>query len=175
MAHRSSKINWVRLSAAPQWADGTNGDFDTIDLSSYVDPLHSKAFKVVTASIQIMPSDSFGLAQDTGTNNMSIGMQIVTGTQSTMISPKVGKLVYHKFASYVNDPDSTVRQWQQYEFKVADLWPDGYFVVIDSLTCGVQSTADFTADDLRIVYTVTGYQVSVSSNQLASLLVAQTN
>ena len=174
MAHRSSKINWVRLSAAPQWADGTSGDFDTIDLSSYVDPLHSKAFKVVTASIQIMPSDSFGLAIDSGTNDMSIAMQIVTGTQNTMISPRDGKLVYHKFATYVNDGE-THNRWQQYEFKVADLWPDGYFVVIDSLTCGVQATADFTADDLRIVYTVTGYQVKVSSNQLASLLVAQTN
>ena len=175
MAHRSSKINWVRLSAAPQWADGTNGDFDTIDLSSYVDPLHSKAFKVVTASIQIMPSDSFGLMMDTTTNAMSIGMQIVTGTQSTMISPKNGKVVYHKFASYSNDADGGPYVWQQYDFKVEDLWPDGYYVVIDSLTCGVQSTTDFSADDLRIVYSVTGYQVSVSSNQLASLLVAQTN
>ena len=175
MAHRASKTNWVRLSAAPQWADGTNGDFDTIDLSSYVDPLHSKAFKVVTASIQIMPSDSFGLMLDATTNEMSIGMQIVTGTQSAMISPKDGKVVYHKFASYVNDADSSKSRWQQYDFKVEDLWPDGYFVVIDSLTCGVQSTTDFTADDLRIIYTITGYQVSVSANQLASLLVAQTN
>ena len=175
MAHRSSKINWVRLSAAPQWATGTTGDFDNIDLSSYVDPLHSKAFKIMSANIQIMPADTFGLAIDSTTTAMSIGMQIVTGTQSTMISPKNGKVVYHKFASYSNDADGGPFVWQQYDFKVEDLWPDGYFVVIDSLTCGVQSTADFSADDLRIVYTVTGYQVSVSSNQLASLLVAQTN
>ena len=174
MVHKSGKINWVRLSAAPEWTSGTAGDFDKIDLSSYVDPLHSKAFKIVSANIQIMPTGSYGLSIDASTTGQSIAMQIVTGAQTSIVTPRDGKVVYHKFGSYINDLDGSPQTWQQYDFKVTDLWPDGYYVVVDQLTCGVQATASFSTA-CRVAYTITGYQVTVNANQLASLLVAQTN
>jgi len=129
----------------------------------------------MTAGVQIMNDDTtYGLMSDSGTNTMSVGMQIVTGTQTAMTSPADGKVVYHNFGLYSNDADGGPFEWQQYEWKVEDFWHDGYFAVVDTLTCAVQSTANFSASDLRIIFTVAGYQVGVTSNQLASLLVAQT-
>jgi len=169
--------NWVRLSGSPQWADGTTGIFSAIDLSAYVDPLRNKGFLVTTAKVQIMMDDTVnGLADDTATTSKSVAMQIATGTQTATtgnLRPSNGKVMYHNFASYMDDVDASRKVWQQYEWDVTDLWPGGFYCVVDTLTASAISTADFTST-LRMTYTLAGYQVSISSNQLASFLVAQT-
>jgi len=169
--------NWVRLSSSPQWTDGTTGIFSAIDLSAYVDPLRNKGFLVTTAKVQIMMDDTInGLMYDTNATSKSIAMQIATGTQTSStgnLRPSNGKVMYQNFANYVNDPDGGVQRWTQYEWDVTDLWPGGFYCVVDTLTASAISSADFTSD-LRMTYTIAGYQVSISSNQLASFLVAQT-
>ena len=169
--------NWVRLAGSPQWSDGTDGIFSSIDLSAYVDPLRNKGFLVTTAKIQIMMDTTVnGLMNDTASTSKTIAMQIATGTQTTTtgnLRPSNGKVLYHNFANYVNDADSSSQQWLQYEWDVTDLWPGGFYCVVDTLTASAISSADFTST-LRMTYTLAGYQISISSNQLASFLVAQT-
>lgn len=171
--------NWVRLAGSPQWqdGDGDTGVFSAIDLSAYVDPLRNKGFLVTTAKVQIMMDTAVnGLAIDGGLTSQSFGMQIATGTQTSStgnLRPSDGKVIYHNFASYINDVDASAKRWIQYEWNVTDLWPGGFYCVVDTLTASAIATADFGAD-LRMTYTLAGYQVSISSNQLASFLVAQT-
>ena len=171
--------NWVRLAGSPQWQDseGDPGIFSSIDLSAYVDPLRNKGFLVTTAKVQIMMDDDVhGLSIDSITTAQTIGMQIATGTQTTStgnLRPSNGKVIYHNFGSYINDVDASAKRWIQYEWNVTDLWPGGFYCVVDTLTASAVSSGDFTSD-LRMTYTLAGYQVSISSNQLASFLVAQT-
>ena len=175
MAHRSSKINWTRLSAAPQLPSGTDGVFTQIDLSAYVDPLHSKAFKIVEAKMIIMTdSVPYGAMNSSTVAAVysPIGMQIATGTQTAILRPSDGKVLYHNAAGYVNDADAA-KNYVFQEVKVSDLWPDGYLAVVDTLTAGVDNESTLGAN-FRVMFSITGYQVSVTSNQLASLLVAQT-
>jgi len=174
MAHRKSTENYIRLTSAVQWTDGTDGVFASVDLSAFVDPLHSLAFKIVRAGITIS-SDSapYGLMNSGQVIAPSIGMQIATGAQTTILKPSDGKIVYHKFGLYVNDADGAPYTWNWDTWHVDDLWPGGYVAVIDNLTASAQSEADFGAN-FRMCYTITGYQTKVSANQLASLLVAQT-
>jgi len=174
MAH-SSKTNWTRLSASPQIPTGTDGVFTQIDLSAYVDPLHSKAFKIVEAKMILM-SDAvpYGVLDSSSTagHYTPIGMQIATGTQVAILRPSDGKVLYHNAAGFVHDADATTNFVFQ-EVKVTDLWPDGYMAVVDTLTAGCDVDTTLGAN-FRLMFSVTGYQVSVTSNQLASLLVAQT-
>ena len=175
MAHRSSKINWTRLSSAPQLPLGTDGVFTQIDLSAYVDPLHSKAFKIVDAKMILMTDSVPYGAMNSGTvasTYSAIGMQIATGTQTTILRPSDGKVLYHNAAGFVHDVDAGTNYVFQ-EVKVTDLWPDGYMAVVDTLTAGVDNESTLGAN-FRVMFSITGYQVTVTSNQLASLLVAQT-
>ena len=174
MAH-SSKINWTRLSASPQLPNGTDGVFTQIDLSAYVDPLHSKAFKIVDATMILMTdSVPYGVMNSSTVANVysPIGMQIATGTQTAILRPSDGKVLYHNAAGFVYDVDAGTNFVFQ-EVKVTDLWPDGYLAVVDTLTAGVDNETTMGAN-FRVMFSITGYQVSVTSNQLASLLVAQT-
>jgi len=174
MAH-NSKINWTRLSASPQLPSGTDGVFNQIDLSAYVDPLHSKAFKIVDATMILMSDDvPYGVMASTtvASTYTPIGMQIATGTQTTILRPSDGKVLYHNAAGFYHDVDAGTNFVFQ-EVKVTDLWPDGYMAVVDTLTAGVDVESTLGAN-FRIMFSITGYQVSVTSNQLASLLVAQT-
>jgi len=100
-------------------------------------------------------------------------MQIATGAQTEILKPSDGKVLYHKFGLYVNDADGAPYQWQWDTWNVDDLWPGGYVAVVDNLTASADSEADFSGN-FRMCYSVTGYQTKVSANQLASLLVAQT-
>jgi len=169
--------NWVRLAGSPQWSDGTDGVFSAIDLSAYVDPLRNKGFLVTTAKVQIMMDTAVnGLIIDGGTTVKNFAMQIATGTQSSTtgnLRPSDGKVMYHNFASYINDADGGPYQLIEYEWNVEDLWPGGFYCVVDTLTASAVASVDFTST-LRMTYTIAGYQVSISSNQLASFLVAQT-
>jgi len=174
MVH-SSKINWTRLSASPQLPSGTDGVFTQIDLSAYVDPLHSKAFKIVEASMILMSDDvPYGVLDSStvATSYTPIGMQIATGTQVAILRPSDGKVLYHNAAGFFHDADAGTNYVFQ-EIKVTDLWPDGYLAVVDTLTAGCD-TASTLGANFRIMFSISGYQVSVTSNQLASLLVAQT-
>jgi len=172
MAH--SIKNYIRLAASPSYTDGTNGVFSSIDLSAFVDPLHSLAFHIVSANVEITQADApYGLLNSTVvTGNNAIGMQIATGAQTAMLRPNDGKVIFHKFALQIVDTDA-VTSWTEESWHVKTLWPEGYIAVVDNLTAMVQATGDFTAA-MRMTYTVTGYQKKVSANQLASLLVAQT-
>jgi len=171
--------NWVRLAASPQWqdSDGTDGHFSSVDLSAYVDPLRNKGFLITSVKMQLMADSTVnGLIIDGGSPIKSFALQMATGTQTVStgnLRPSDGKVMYHNFGSYINDTDGGPYQLQEYEWKVTDLWPGGYYCVVDTLTASAISSANFGAD-LRMTYTIAGYQVSVSSNQLASFLVAQT-
>jgi len=175
MAH-SKTTNYIRLSSSPQVEVLTDGVFSSVDLSAFVDPLHSLAFHIVSADIQLTQADPpYGLINSSSTTSpsTSIGMQFATGAQTAMLRPNDGKVIYHKFAIYVNDTDATT-SWTEETFHVQTLWPDGYIAVVDNLTAMLQGTATLSSADFRMTYTITGYQKKVSANQLASLLVAQT-
>jgi len=169
-----STRNYIRLAASPQYSDGTDGVFASVDLSAFVDPLHSLAFHIVSANIELTQDAApYGLMNSTQTvANGAIGMQIATGAQTAMLRPNDGKVIFHKFALQIVDADA-VTSWTEESWHVKTLWPEGYIAVVDNLTAMIQSTFDFTAT-MRMTYTVTGYQKKVSANQLASLLVAQT-
>ena len=169
-----STRNYIRLSSSPQMSDGTDGVFSSVDLSAFVDPLHSLAFHIVSADIEItQDSAPYGLLNSTTTTaGTAIGMQIATGTQTAMLRPNDGKVVYHKFGLQIVDSDA-VTSWTEETWHVKTLWPEGYIAVVDNLTAMAQCTADLSAT-VRMTYTLTGYQRKVSANQLASLLVAQT-
>jgi len=174
MAHRKANENYSRLTSAVQWTDGTDGVFSSIDLSAYVDPLHSLAFKIVRAQITIMTDAApYGLMNSSSAGQPSIGMQIATGAQTEILKPSDGKVLYHKFGLYVNDADGAPYTWNWDTWDVDDLWPGGYVAVVDNLTASADSEADFSGN-FRMGYSITGYQTKVSANQLASLLVAQT-
>jgi len=167
--------NYIRLSASPQVSVLSTGVFTSVDLSAFVDPLHSLAFHIVSADIQLTQSTApYGLCNSTSvTSGNAIGMQFATGAQTAMLRPNDGKVIYHKFASYIVDTDA-VTSWTEETFNVKTLWPDGYIAVVDNLTAMLQGTANLSSGDFRMSYTITGYQKKVSANQLASLLVAQT-
>jgi hypothetical protein len=171
---KNSSRNYIRLSSSPQLTDGTNGVFSSVDLSAFVDPLHSLAFHIVSADIEITQDAApYGLLNSTSTTaGNAVGMQIATGAQTAMLRPNDGKVVFHKFGLYVLDVDA-VTSWTEETWHVKTLWPEGYVAVVDNLTAMAQATADFSAT-FRMSYTITGYQKKVSANQLASLLVAQT-
>jgi len=175
MAH--STKNYIRLASSPQISDATDGVYSSVDLSAFVDPLHSLAFHIVSADVQVTQSSApYGLLNSTTvTGGDAIGMQIATGAQVAMLRPNDGKVLFHKFALYVNETGTQgMASWTEDTFHVKTLWPEGYIAVVDNLTVMMQSTADFSSADYRMTYTVTGYQKKVSANQLASLLVAQT-
>ena len=171
--------NWVRLSGSPQvqTADGDAGVFTSVDLSAYVDPLRNKGFLVTSVKMQLMMDTTVnGLITSGGTSVKSFALQMATGTQTTStgnLRPSDGKVMYHNFGSYIHDTDGGPYKLQEYEWNVTDLWPGGYYCVVDTLTASVVASADFSAD-LRMTYSLAGYQVSISPNQLASFLVAQT-
>jgi len=171
----AKKYNWIRISASPQYTTGTSVVNNSVDLSAYVDPLHSLAFRIQTVSMTLMENDvPYGMMNSTtqALTPTAYALQMATGTQTAMLRPSDGKVIYHQFGSYVNDPDASVgTQW--FEWKVTDIWPDGYVAVVDALTVSAQSSVTLGAN-FRYVWTLTGYQEKVSSNQLASLLVAQT-
>jgi hypothetical protein len=171
-----AKKNWIRLAASPQVSSTTtNGDFTQVDLSAYVDPLRSKAFRIMSAKVMVM-SDGvpYGLNNSSNAANtpVNVGLQIATGTQTAILRPSDGKVIYHNFASYMHDVDANT-QWQFFEWDVTDIWPDGYVAVVDTLTASMDADANFSGA-CRATFTIAGYQESVTSNQLASLLVAQT-
>jgi len=171
--------NWVRLAASPQWqdSDGTDGSFSSVDLSAYVDPLRNKGFLITSVKMQLMADSAVnGLVIDASTAIRTFALQMATGTQTVAtgnLRPSDGKVMYHMFGSYNNDPDGGPFDVKEYEWNVTDLWPGGYYCVVDTLTASAITSVNFTAD-VRMTYTIAGYQVSVSSNQLASFLVAQT-
>ena len=99
-------------------------------------------------------------------------MQIATGAQTEILRPNDGKVVFHKFALFVNDADATT-SYTESTFDVKTLWPNGYIAVVDNLTASIDASADFSAT-MRMTYTITGYQRKVSANELAGLLIAQT-
>jgi len=171
--------NWIRLAGSPQVlaAAGDPGIFSSVDLSAYVDPLRNKGFLVTSVKMQLMMDTTVnGLIISGGTSIKSFALQMATETQSTStgnLRPSDGKVMYHNFGSYINDADGGPYQLQEVEWNVQDLWPGGYYCVVDTLTASVVTSADFAADT-RMTYSIAGYQVSISSNQLASFLVAQT-
>lgn len=174
MAH--SPKNYIRLSSSPQVSVLSTGVFSSVDLSAFVDPLHSLAFHIVSADIELTQSTApYGLCNSStvASHGNAIGMQFATGAQTAMLRPNDGKVIYHKFASYVVDTDA-VTSWTEETFDVQTLWPEGYIAVVDNLTAMIQGTANLNSADFRMTYTITGYQKKVSANQLASLLVAQT-
>ena len=174
MAHPKGK-NWIRISASPQYTTGTSVVVNAVDLSAYVDPLHSLAFRIKSVSMFLMDNDvPYGMMDSgtTATTPLSYALQMATGTQNAILRPSDGKVIYHQFASYMHDADAnTQSQW--FEWKVSDIWPDGYIAVVDTLTVSAQSDATLGAN-FRYAWTLSGYQEKVTSNQLASLLVAQT-
>jgi len=167
--------NYIRLASSPQVSALDTGQFSSVDLSAFVDPLHSLAFHIVSADIQLtLASAPYGLCNSTSTTaGNAIGMQFATGAQTAMLRPSDGKVIYHKFASYVVDVDANI-SWTEETFHVKTLWPEGYIAVVDNLTAMIQGTAALSSTAFRMTYTLTGYQKKVSANQLASLLVAQT-
>lgn len=173
MAHSP---NYIRLAASPQVTALDTGVFASVDLSAFVDPLHSLAFHIVSADIQLTQSTApYGLCNSStiATTGNAIGMQFATGAQTAMLRPNDGKVIYHKFATYVHDVDA-VTSWTEETVSVKTLWPEGYIAVVDNLTAMIQGTAALSSTSFRMAYTITGYQKKVSANQLASLLVAQT-
>jgi len=174
MAHPKGK-NWIRISASPQYTSGTTVANNAVDLSAYVDPLHSLAFRIVTVSMTLMENDvPYGLI-NSGSSTTTLtpyALQMATGTQTAMLRPSDGKVIYHQFASWFHDADANT-QLQWLEWKVSDIWPDGYIAVVDTLTVTALSETTLGAN-FRYAWTLSGYQEKVTSNQLASLLVAQT-
>ena len=170
-----AKKNWIRISASPQLTSGTSVATDAIDLSAYVDPLHSLAFRIQTVTMTLMENDvPYGLMNSGSVAGTPVpfALQMATGTQTVILRPSDGKVIYHRFADYLHDVDANTRtQW--FEWKVSDIWPDGYVAVVDTLTASAQSETALGAN-FRYAWTLSGYQEKVTSNQLASLLVAQT-
>jgi len=173
MAH-SGKRNWIRMSAGPQILSSTSVVNNAVDLSAYVDPLHSLAFRITTVSMTMMENAvPYGIFnQGVADSNIPFALQMATGTQTTMLRPSDGKVIYHLFGKSVLDNDAE-KQVQTTEWKVTDIWPEGYIAVVDTLTVTAQSETAFGAT-FRYAWTLSGYQEKVTSNQLASLLVAQT-
>ena len=171
---KSSK-NWIRISASPQLVAGTDPATNSVDLSAYVDPLHSLAFRIKTVTMTLMENDvPYGLMNSGSVAGTPVpfSLQMATGTQTAILRPSDGKVIYHRFADYLHDVDANTRtQW--FEWKVTDIWPDGYVAVVDTLTVSAQSETSLGAN-YRYAWTLSGYQEKVSANQLASLLVAQT-
>ena len=175
MAHKSKGKNWIRISASPQLTTGTDPAVNSVDLSAYVDPLHSLAFRIATVSMTLMENDvPYGMMNSgsTATAPLPYALQMATGTQTAILRPSDGKVIYHQFASYLHDVDGN-SQSQWFEWRVDDIWPDGYVAVVDSLTVSAQAGSTLGAN-FRYAWTLSGYQEKVSANQLASLLVAQT-
>lgn len=174
MAHPKGK-NWIRISASPQYTTGSDVVVNAVDLSAYVDPLHSLAFRITSVSMFLMDNAApYGMMDSgsTASTPLSYALQMATGTQDAILRPSDGKVIYHQFASYIHDADS-ITQSQWFEWKVSDIWPEGYIAVVDTLTVSAQTDATLGAN-FRYAYTLSGYQEKVTSNQLASLLVAQT-
>ena len=169
-----AKKNWIRISASPQYTSGTSVANNAVDLSAYVDPLHSLAFRIQTVSMTLMENDvPYGLCnQSVATSNIPYALQMATGTQDAILRPSDGKVIYHMFGKTYNDADGG-NNIIRVEWKVSDIWPDGYVAVVDTLTVSAQSQATLGAN-FRYTWTLSGYQEKVSANQLASLLVAQT-
>jgi len=169
-----AKKNWIRLSASPQLVAGTSVATNAVDLSAYVDPLHSLAFRIQTVSMTLMENDvPYGLAnQAVATSNIPYALQMATGTQTVILRPSDGKVIYHMFGKTYNDADAG-NNIIRVEWEVTDIWPDGYVAVVDTLTVSAQAESTLGAN-FRYVWTLSGYQEKVSANQLASLLVAQT-
>jgi len=174
MAHPKGK-NWIRISASPQYPTGTTVTTNSVDLSAYVDPLHSLAFRIKTVKMTLMENDvPYGLINSGSTTSTltPYALQMATGTQTVILRPSDGKVIYHQFSSWFHDVDANT-QIQTFEWLVTDIWPDGYVAVVDSLTVSAQSETTLGAN-FRYAWTLSGYQEKVSANQLASLLVAQT-
>ncbi len=169
-----AKKNWIRISASPQLPTGTTVAVNSVDLSAYVDPLHSLAFRIQTVSMTLMENDvPYGICnQSVANSDIPFALQMATGTQTAILRPSDGKVIYHNFGKSVNDADAD-HHMENIEWKVTDIWPDGYVAVVDSLTVAAQAEASLGAN-FRYAWTLTGYQEKVSANQLASLLVAQT-
>jgi len=171
MAHDK---NWIRISASPQLPTGTSVANNSIDLSAYVDPLHSRAFRIQTVSMTLMENDvPYGICnQSVSTSDIPFALQMATGTQTAILRPSDGKVVYHLFGKTVNDADAD-HHMETIVWEVKDLWPNGYVAVVDTLTVSAQAETSLGAN-FRYAWTLSGYQEKVSANQLASLLVAQT-
>ncbi len=170
---KSSK-NWIRISASPQLPTGTTVAVNSVDLSAYVDPLHSLAFRIQTVSMTLMENDvPYGICnQSVANSDIPFALQMATGTQTAILRPSDGKVIYHNFGKTVNDADAD-HHMENIEWLVTDIWPDGYVAVVDTLTVSAQAETSLAAN-FRYAWTLTGYQEKVSANQLASLLVAQT-
>jgi len=173
MAHSKGR-NWIRMSASPQYPTGTTVANNSVDLSAYVDPLHSLAFRITTVTMTMMENDvPYGIFnQSVATSDIPFGLQMATGTQTAMLRPSDGKVIYHLFGKTVNDADAT-KTVETIEWLVTDIWPEGYIAVVDTLTVTALSQSSLGAN-FRYAWTLSGYQEKVTSNQLASLLVAQT-
>jgi len=162
------------MSASPQYPTGTTVANNAVDLSAYVDPLHSLAFRITTVSMTLMENDvPYGICNQSQANSdIPFGLQMATGTQTAMLRPSDGKVIYHLFGKTVNDADAD-HHMETIEWLVTDIWPEGYIAVVDTLTVTALSQATLGAN-FRYAWTLSGYQEKVTSNQLASLLVAQT-
>ena len=162
------------MSAGPQIASGTDVVNNSVDLSAYVDPLHSLAFRITTVKMTLMENAvPYGICdQSVADSDIPFALQMATGTQTTMLRPSDGKVIYHLFGKTVNDADAD-HHMETIEWLVTDIWPEGYIAVVDTLTVTAQAKTALGAT-FRYAWTLSGYQEKVTSNQLASLLVAQT-
>jgi hypothetical protein len=169
-----AKKNWIRIAASPQIESGTTVATQSVDLSAYVDPLHSLAFRIQTVSMTLMENDvPYGICnQSVANSDIPFSLQMATGTQTAILRPSDGKVIYHLFGKTVYDADAD-HHMETIVWEVGDIWPDGYVAVVDALTASAQTQYALGAT-FRYAYTISGYQEKVSANQLASLLVAQT-
>jgi len=157
-------------------SEQAEGEYKTMDLSAYVDPLNGKVLKIV--NVKFVIDNGAGLPiEDADILNYSPVVQLLTGSQTAV-----------KSASDIR----TIAMTQFYIRRVthqtgASAWTDsgvgwatdemhpptaGYFVASDTLTFIQQSQTD-AINTLRFMVIIEAQKVKLSANDVNFLLVNQ--
>jgi len=173
-----SKVPLVlRASFTTTTAEEPGPEAVQLDLSAYVDALSGKVLKI--DRVQFFCDDGSGIpltADDIDTSKgFEFGMQLVTGTQTTMKAASDDRMVAEAFWYYTSATvaSATAASGVSVTSSNIEVPLMGYYVAADTLTFMQQSTTGAADVDVRFLCIIEAQRVKLSASDVNFLLVNQ--
>jgi len=149
-------------------SEQAEGEYKTIDISAYVDPLNGKVLKII--GVKFMIDNGAGLPlDDTDILHYSPVAQLITGTQTGLkAASDIRTIAMTQF--YVGSPAAVGVVWATDTMNPP---AGGYYVASDSLTF-VQKSQQDAISSVRFMVIIEAHLWKLSANDVNFLLVNQT-
>jgi len=157
-------------------SEQAEGEYKTIDISAYVDPLNGKVLKII--GVKFMLDNGTGLPlDDNDLLTYEPVVQLVTGTQTSVkAASDIRTVAMTQYYFSRNTHQTASSTWTDsglmFSTDVMDPPVGGYFVASDALTFIQQSQSD-ALSSVRFMVVIEAQRWKLSANDVNFLLVNQ--